>query len=206
MEAVHRQYFVRPDDRHRHDVRFRLDRHVACARHERLHLSRRRAPALRKHHQRRSIFQVRHCPQQAAHGAQLVPRRDRHLPRPPQMPAHERIAKQLFFRDDAELPRHARVQDWNVERGNVVGREHMRVRPINLVQPAYPGRRPYGMQDQPRPQPCEPVLDAPIAVPQRRQQRHRPQHDRVQVDKRVEEEDRPQPAHRIPESASHGRS
>src|ERR1035441_10059123 len=110
------------------------------------------------------------------------------------MPAEKRITEKLLLRHDTELHRQAGVEHGNVERRQMVGSIDGRLRRANVVESLDAHANQGRLQDHARPGAREPVLYAPFAIRQRREQRERPQHSRVQIDHRREKQIRTQTA------------
>ena len=104
---------------------------------------------------------------------------DQHVPGAAQVPAEERKAAERVLGDDAQLERQRAEDHRDVVDALVIGDEHVgraRRQPLEALDlDAHAGRG----QDQPRPPSRAPVREVPVPADQRRAERQRAEHDRV---------------------------
>src|ERR1700675_2177376 len=112
------------------------------------------------------------------------------------MPAHKWIREQFTFENDAELKWQINVENRDVERRCMRDRIHARPGVVEAIatHARDSHRRKNRLHHEPRPEAREPVLDAPVAVENRTDQRNRAQNDGVDPNQRSKNEIRAQPA------------
>ena len=131
---------------------------------------------------------------QAAHGRGGAGGVNRNLPRAPQVPSQKGIVEQFFLGNDAKLKWKLGVDHRDIERRDVIEGVKVRLGDVNVVEPTHCNARHATLQDQPRPQPGEAVLQASARVKERRDQGKTAQNSGIDEDQRIEDEIRPQAA------------
>src|SRR5258708_26465742 len=114
------------------------------------------------------------------------------------MPSHERITDQLFLEDDPKLERKRSVEHRYVQRRGVIDRVDEGLGGVDFVEPRDSDRRQDRLQDQPRPELGEVVLNASAAVEERAGQRDHAEDQRVAPDEWIVDEIRTQAAQETP--------
>src|SRR5258708_22733575 len=106
------------------------------------------------------------------------------------MPAYKWIREQFTFENDAELKWQIDVKNWNVQRRCVCNRIHAGFGVVEgIVTHARDlHRRQNGLHHEPGPEARELVVDAPVAIEERTDQRNRAQNDGVGPDQRGKNE------------------
>ena len=190
MVSVHREQVEGVDERDLHDIGLRLDGEKECAWQKRLDVSVPRAAAFGKDDQRHAVAQAPQRRLDGADGSGRVLLVDADLSRAPQMPTNEWVGEQFTFENDAELEWQVDVENRNVERRGMRDRVNPGLGIVErvLLHACNFHRRQDRLQDEPRPEAGEIVLDATAAIEERGEQRERAQNDRVEPDQRGKDE------------------
>src|ERR1035441_1644159 len=188
--GVHGQQVEGADERDGHDLGLRFDGEKECARQKRLNPAIPGAAAFGKDDQRHAVAQA---PQRGLDGADRSRRVllvDADLSRTLQMPADEWVREQFTFENDAELRWQIDIEDRNVERRCMRDRIHAGFGLVDLflIHACHCHRRQDRLHDEPRPEAGAIVLDAPVALEERADQRKRAQNQGVSPDQRVKNE------------------
>jgi hypothetical protein len=170
-----------------HDRNARLDRE-----HERATLESRQpavgaARALGEHHQRDPLVHERtHAAEDLETGMLPI---DQHVAGAGEVPAEEREPAERRLGHDAELIRQRPEQDRDVVDALVVRGEEVARARIQPLQSRGVHRHTRRDQDETRPRTRAAVREVAAAIDERRQDRHRAEHERVDRDRRDQEED-----------------
>ena len=174
-------------DRDRHHRQAGLDRHHEGAGAEARERAVEAAGALREHEQRVArLHQHAHLAEQVGAGVLAI---DQDVAGARQVPAEERKAAQRGLGQDPQLEVERPEQHRDVVDALVVGGEHVAGAARQPIEPAQLEGDAGRLQDQPRPGARALVGEAPGSIEERRRQRDRPEHDRVDRDRRDQEED-----------------
>src|SRR5262249_42886473 len=145
--CVHLQRLVGAYERHWYHIHLGPDGGEECSAHEGLQLSILRAPAFRKYDQGHVVLDGLHSAVQAAYGLLGIFQIYRNLSRPPQMPTHERVAKELAFGEDPELKWQVSVKHGDIQGGKMIHHVDVGFGGVDLVQALYCNRSPYGAKN-----------------------------------------------------------
>ena len=125
VKRVHRQDFISPHNRHGDHRHTRFDRDVKRAAQEWANLASLGAAAFGEDHEIHSALHRFSGTRQAAQIGARIFVVDGNLSGAAQMPSHERISEQFFLGENSKRDRQARVDQRDIERGNVIrGEDH----------------------------------------------------------------------------------